>query len=378
MAKHLWGVSKPAASSGRSLITWAEINASHQGTFAMTDAWAYSDGIQAQLANGNIIVTGYTEVDNACIATLPAILDGREVTQVGSFFDPSNGIKPTGWIGGDEPAYQVGGFLELGSRLYYTKHQWYNAGGTDWEGLGYNTNYAGGAANALGMWGVTGTAAHSMRVAGQMGYAPAAVLADGYTFLAGQQATAGAAMGRYGPNMFAVKVNDATAVHGNWLTKPLIYHPEDHAVTDWWLGDRAAGMWIETANREGVLFLIAQQYGGDVWYGEYNDVTPHDPYSEYKGYHSNGWRLQAWLYDPADLMAVYNGTKDGWTCVPYEKTTLITRAPGTVTETNYSNLRGQAYQWDNLSLRDGRLIIMYTDAYGASPGGHVFNLNAIT
>lgn len=381
---------KPAVPGGgggpepgeRSLITWAEISATHQGTFIMPDEWGYSEGIHAQLSNGNIIVSGPT-IDGvqqaAGVASLPGTLNGSEATQVGSFVDPSNGLQPSGFSG-ETNVYQIGGMLEVGSRLYYTKHQWYNANGTDWESIGYNSNYAGGAANAVGMWDLSGEGVHSQRVAGQMAYAPEAVITDGYHFVAGQQAAAGAANGRWGPNMFAIQVDDGETAPGTWLSKPLIYHPDTlHKVLGWWIGDRSVGVWIETDNREGVLFLVTQQYGGDTWYGAYNLVSPPDPYSTDGGYHSNAYRLQAWLYDPADLMEVYNGTMNAWELEPYEKTTLITLAKGSSSgsETHFSSLLGVAYQWNSLSLRDGRLIVMRRNASHPNPGGHVFDLNEI-
>ena len=397
MAKHLWGVSKPISGGGggRSLITWAEIASTYQGSFITPEEFGYSEGLHTQLSDGRLLMSGHTDNQDAAIISLPPVLNGSAATIESSFSDPTNDLHPTGWDSGDSNAFIMGGMLDLGSRLYWTKHQWYNAGGTDWESLGYNTNYAGGPSNAVGLWRANGTGAHSQRVGGWMAYAPSAILADTYSLLAGQAGAAGAATGKYGPNLFAIKVNNAVGAGGNWLSKPLIWHDQTHQHPGWvppmtvggteWLGDKASGAaWIETDTREGVLFLVAQQYGGATWYGEYNQESPPDPYDQDKGYHSNAWRLQAWLFDPADLMEVYNGTKNGWECVPYEKTTLITLAPGASpgSEVVSSVIPGKAYQWFTMSLRNNRLILVrpksYQREYGASPTGQVFDLSGIT
>jgi hypothetical protein len=384
-----------STNSEKQLITWAEIASTYQGSFITPEEFGYSEGIHTQLSDGRLIMSGHTDNQDAAIISLPSVLDGSEATIESSFIDPTNDLHPTGWSPGDSNSFILGGILDLDGRTYFTKHQWYNAGATDWESIGYNTNFLGGAANAVGLWRAFGTGATSQRVGGWMAYAPPAILADTYTFLAGQAGTAGAAAGKYGPNLFAIKVNDAIGAGGDWLSKPLIWHDQTNQFPGWvppmtilggeWLGDKASGaVWIETATRKGVLFLVAQQYGGaNTWYGEYDQESPPDPYDHDKGYHSDAWRLQAWLFDPADLMAVYNGTKNGWECLPYERFTLITLASGASagSEVVSSVIPGKAYQWFTMSLRNNRLILVrpksYQREFGASPTGQVFDLSEI-
>jgi hypothetical protein len=375
----------------RSLITWAEINATHQGTFSMPYDLAYSQGHTAQLGDGNIVVggAGYSIADTATkrigVLSLPGTLDGSLATVLATYTDPTNDLLPAGWLGADD--YQLGGLLEIAGRLYFAKNQYYNATGTDWASIGYNTSYVGGSANAVGMWGLTGTGVHSQRVGGYLGYAPEAVITDGYSFTAGLQGSSGAANSRFGPNLFAVQVDDGETAPGIWLSKPLLYHDtEAHESPGWWIGSISSGIWIETENRHGVLFLVAHEVGGITWYGTVGDEVPGytDPYDNVtQAYHSAGYGVSAWLYDPADLMEVYNGTKNGWECVPYEVTPLITLSPGDDAgdEVYTSVIPGKAFQEFRLSIRDGRLIVVRPGGYSpggfSAPSGHVFDLNSI-
>ena len=52
---------------------------------------------------------------------MPSILDGSEGTRVGDWSDITQGMLPDGWGGG--PAYNVGGMLDVGDRIHFTKHQ---------------------------------------------------------------------------------------------------------------------------------------------------------------------------------------------------------------------------------------------------------------
>jgi len=329
--------------------------------------------VHGQLANGNLIVMGHPWYPMQAEISLPALLDGSEASRVGDWFDLTNGALPTGWEDG-APAYVLGGLLEIGDRLHFTKNQWYNGAGTDWETQGYRRGEA-----VHGLWKVAGAYTHHSRVGGYLSPAPLRVRADGYTYLAGLEGTSGAALGRWGPNLFAIEVDDAIAGGGSLPSRALICHDsEDHAPPGWWIGDKVSGVvWIETDTHHAVLMLLHQKLG-NTWYGE-ADVGG-DPYGGGKGYHAEGYVLKAWIYHPDHLLAVYRGERDPWTLSPVEEALLTERLPLSADETYHSLFTGTAIDELQVSLRDGRLIVLQPDGYRPGqyegmPKGYVFDLD---
>ena len=63
--------------------------------------------------------------------------------------------------------------------------------------------------------------AHHSRVGGYMSYPPQVIQEDGYVYLAGLERTSGAALGRWGPNLFAI---DPTPSVGAVSAATLICH----------------------------------------------------------------------------------------------------------------------------------------------------------
>ncbi len=391
-------------SSGLTLMTWADIAGKYTGsTFRLPTAaevpaggdFIYSSGIHAQLANGHLMVDaenhippGNSELEGEI--QLPATLNGS-AAQCIRWVDVTDSLLPAGFTGGE--TYVLGGLLELGTNLYFTKYQWYNGAGSDWGSLGYldeTTN------KSYGMWQVSGAWAHNQRVAGYMSYAPQTLSNAGYPFLAGQEGTSGAANGRWGPNLFAIQGNFPTSLNASVAAKPLLAHPDEgREFPGWWLGDKvSSAVWIETKTQQAVVVFLYQQLGGQTWYGENVDTCTctdcdppvttcgtswADPYPTYKGFHATGYHLQAWIYNPNDLYDVFNGKRDPWSVLPAEKVDLITRAPGTTTETVNSFITGNAYQQLQVSYRNGRLIIMQPNGYvqgpyESDPTGYVIQL----
>ncbi|MBN1671017.1 MAG: right-handed parallel beta-helix repeat-containing protein [Kiritimatiellae bacterium] len=359
----------PGGVGGRTLLSWADLEAGLQGTFAVPLAqdgdyrFGFSSGVHVQLQNGNILLAGHPYFDRQAQVQLPAVLDGREGARVGAWVDLTQGLLPDGWAGG--PAYYLGGMLEIGSRLHFTKYQWYNGAGTDWQTQGYYDGAYDGSGTASGMWQVSGSYAHHQRVGGYMSYAPAAIRADGYTYLAGLEGTSGGAAGRWGPNLFAIKAEPSA---GAVPSRALICHDsEPHQPDGWWIANKVTDVeWIETDTHCGVVFFVYEGLG-EKWYGEPEVGDLVDPYGGGKGYHAQGWVLKAYIYHPDDLMAVYNGEREPWSLTPVETATLTERPPGASTETHYSFFTGSAKAELQFSMRGERLIILEPGAYQASP-----------
>jgi hypothetical protein len=388
--------------TGKTLITWAELEGAFAGTFAVPmaedgdDRFGYSSGVHAQLTNGNLLVVGHPYQDNQAQVQLPTVLDGREGTRVGDWIDITQGLHPDGWDG--PPAYYVGGMLEVGNRIHFTKYQWYNGSGTNWQTQGYYDGGYDGSGTASGMWTVDNPYAHHSRVGGYVSYPPTAIRTNGYVYLAGLQGTSGAATGRWGPNLFAV---DPTPSNGTVRAATVMCHDtEAHQAPDvaasnatsawwvansptherWWIANKATDVeWIETDTHHGILYFVYRGIG-HTWYGLHDAGPGHpDPYGGTSGFHAEGWALQAWIYDPEDVMAAYRGERDPWSLAPAEAVLLTERLPGSTTETHYSFFTGPARTDLTMSLRDRRLVVLQEDGHPAdedenTPKGYVFNL----
>lgn len=396
-----WGFYRIRASPARRLLTWSDLEAGLVGTFAVPMAeegdfrFGYSSGVHAQLGNGNLLVVGHPYFDRQAEVALPETLDGREGTRVGPWIDITAGLLPDGWE--DGPACLVGGMLEVGDRVHFTKHQWYNGSGADWQTQGVYEGGHDGSGTASGMWTVDNPYSHHSRVGGHMSY-PSAALQPDWTYLAGLSGISGAAFGRWGPNLFAI---DPTPTNGVVRAATLICHDSEshqapdvaatNATNDWWIANSAANeqwwiankvtdmKWIETDTREGVVCFVYRGLG-QTWYG-LNEESPGmpDPYVDSHGYHAEGWALQVWIYDPADLLAVYRGEREPWSVAPVEVVLLSERLPGVDRQTHYSFLTGSARADLKLSFRDHRLIILQEGGYAASewentPLGYVIDV----
>lgn len=366
----------------KALLTWNQIEAALVGTFTIpaspeagTDfRFGYSNAVHGQLANGNLLVAGHPWFPMQAEVRLPAILDGSEATRVGPWSDLTDGLEPLGWTGG--PAYELGGLLEIGTRIWFTKHQWYNGAGDDWATQGFRE-----AGQANGMWRVGGLHAHHARVGGYLSPAPASLAAEGTAYLAGLEGTSGAALGRWGPNLFAIQPDETLQIGDAFPSRPLVCHDiEERAPAGWWIGDKvSSAVWIETETRHAVLFFLYQKLGA-TWYGE-ADEGGVDPYGGGKGYHAEGYALKAWIYHPDHLLAVYRGEREPWSVTPIEEVVLTERAPGSSAEVHHAFHTGGAKDELKVSVRDGRLVILQPDGYRPAgalegmPRGYVFQLD---
>ena len=335
------GFYRMRASGGRQLLTWSDLEARLVGTFAVPLGeegdfrFGYSSGVHVQLGNGNLLMVGHPYYGRQAELALPNILDGREGRRMGPWIDITGGLLPEGWE--DGPAYLVGGMLEVGDRIHFTKYQWYNGSGADWQTQGVYEGGYDGSGTTSGMWTVDNPYAHHSRVGGYLGYPPAALQPE-WTCLAGLSGISGAAFGRWGPNLFAI---DPGPSDGAVRAATLICHDSEahqvpdvaasNATSDWWVANRPGNQqwwiankvkdlkWIETDNRHGVVGFVYRGLG-QTWYG-LNEASPGlpDPYDDGgSGFHAEGWALEVWIYDPEDLMAVYRGEREPWSLAPVE------------------------------------------------------------
>ncbi|NLG35551.1 MAG: hypothetical protein GX548_09385, partial [Lentisphaerae bacterium] len=391
------------AAGGKALLTWADVAGGFAGTFGVPLAeegdyrFGYSSGVHEQLENGNLLVDGHPYYDRQAQVQVPGVLDGREGVRTGGWIDLTGGLKPPGWTEGDERIV-LGGLLQVTGRIHFTKHQWYNGSGTNWPTQGRYDGALDGSGTASGLWGVDNGYAHHSRAGGYMSEPPEALREAGYAYLAGLEGTSGAALGRWGPNLFAVR---AEVSGGEVPAATLICHPSEalqapavrasNATSAWWVANRPANetwwianqvtdmKWIETGTRHGVLCFVYRGIGQQ-WYGA-SDGGPGlpDPYGGGSGYHAEGWALQAWIYDPADLMEVFRGEREAWSLAPEEVVLLTERLPGAGAESHHSVFSGSARAGLKASVRGNRLIVLQENEHPASewentPKGYVFTL----
>ena len=390
--------------SGKALLTWADIAGGFAGTFGIPLAeqgdyrFGYSSGVHAQLTNGNLLVVGHPYYDRQAQVQLPAVLDGREGARVGNWMDITGGRVPAGWSGGEAGSLLVGGLLQLGARVYFTKYEWYNGAGTDWQTQGHYTGALDGSGTASGLWSVSNEYTHHSRVGGYLSEPPQVLKDAGYDYLAGLEGISGAALGRWGPNLFAL---NSTVTNGRLRAATLICHPEEalqgpsarcaNATSAWWVANRPTNevwwignkvtdiKWIETETRQGLLCLVYRGLG-QTWYGLGNAGSGYpDPYWDGSSYHAEGYALQVWIYDPDDVMEVYRGERAPWNLAPAEAVLLTERLPGSATETYYSVFTGTAVADLKASVRGNRLVILQPDEHPineweSTPKGYVFHL----
>jgi len=149
---------------------------------------------------------------------------------------------------------------------------------------------------------------------------------------------------------------------------------------EWWVANKVTDMkWIETDTRHGILCFVYRGIGRR-WYGlaDEGGGLP-DPYGGGSGYHAEGWALQAWIYDPDEVMAVFRGERTPWSLVPAEVVLLTERLPGAPAETRYSVFTGRANADLKASVRGNRLVVLQENEHPANewestPKGYVFQL----
>ncbi len=319
----------------KTLITWSDIEAAYSGSFTVPRAnvgvkdqnFHYSKGAFCMPNKETIILEGHVYSQQVRELKLPNKLKGNEAIPQGKWFDPTAGLLSTGETNSEY--YILGDMLAINDKIYFTKYAWYSSD-VDYDSFGYwqkNGSFSNGKAH--GLWNADHELARNLRIGGYLSPAPKKLKDKGVTFLAGQEGVWGEAIGRWGPNLFAVKFDHKKAKGTDMEAVPLIVHPDKvKAPADWWIANKVTSMiWIETKTKHGVLALFTRGYG-DMWYGEATDHNPSDPYGGGKGYHSTGKQLVAWIYNPDDLMKVYNNKMEPHQVKPVEEVILADLKPG--------------------------------------------------
>ncbi|GAA5020407.1 hypothetical protein GCM10011506_04910 [Marivirga lumbricoides] len=377
----IYTVSNVSTVAPAGIISWEDIEAGYKGSFSFPTGsegvkdqnFSYSYGAFCMLDHTSIILEGHTYSKDVRKLILPGNLNGAEATVEGNWFEPTGNLQSTGET--SNGYYRLGDLLNIDDRIYFTKYVWYNGSGEDYDSFGYlqkGTSYDNGTAH--GMWNADHELAHNMRIGGYLCQAPANLKAKGVTFLAGQEGVSGAALGRWGPNLFAVKFDDTKPVGEDMTAIPLVVHSSESTMPQyWWMANKVhSAVWIETESKHGVMILFDRGYG-DTWYGEANANNPPDPYGGGKGYHSSGKQLVAWVYDPVDLMKVYNNEMAPHEVEPVYEKILYDLKPGDSRgeETSYSFLHEN--RETRMDIKDNRLILLQA-SFGDQPTGYVVDL----
>lgn len=362
------------------ILSWDDIENGYKGFFRVPSGsegvkdqnFNYSFGAFCIFDDTHILLEGHDYSKEARKLELPTALDGSFAIVQGNWYDPTGGLLSTGMT--NPGGYRLGDLLKIEDRIYFSKHAWYNCG-TDYDSFGYrqkNTSFEDG--NSFGMWNADHILANNMRIGGYMCNSPDYLKAEGVTFLAGQEGLSGSAMGRWGPNLFAVKFDDTIPVGANINVFPLVAHDFNKEAPCWWIANRVYSVaWIETPVKRGVLMLFTRGYG-DTWYGEANANNHSDPYGGGKGYHSTGKQLVAWVYDPVDLMKVYNQEVEPYNIKPVYEKVLIDLKPGQSkgAEKFFSFFKFMVCGV-RMDMKDNRLIFIKRSS-GDKPMGFVVDL----
>lgn len=339
-------------SGQKTVLKWADINAAYKGWFAVpvaagttvNDEFGYSTGIHTQLSSGNLLMMGHIYNQKVMEVVVPTTLNGSVATTSGSWKKIVGNFKPANAVN----AWETYGMLKDGSNIRFTQNEFYNGAGTDYASQGYWDG-----TTAKGLWK---TNVHGNFVGGYMAPAPASIKAKDFTYLSGWSGSSGAAINRWGPNLFAVKDTGSSPFNA----KPLVHHPDEaRKYPNWWIADVIHSMiWLDLPTKHGVL---AFGYRGLSGFGY---KASGDPYLGGGGYTATSYEAFAWIYDPADCMAVLNGTKQPWTLEPVEKKRLIF---GDGTETLSAMFVGAPTNSFQVSINEyNRMVVSVAKSYKAT------------
>ncbi len=366
----------------KSIITWSDIAMAYSGSFSVPKGstgvndqnFHYSKGAFCMLDKETIILEGHTYSQQVRQLKIPNRFQGNNAIPEGEWFDPTGGLLSTGESSIDY--YVLGDMLAIDDKIYFTKHSWYNAEGIDYDSFGYlQKNGSFSTGETYGLWNADHELAHNLRIGGYLTNAPKTLKDDGVTFLAGQEGLYGDAAGRWGPNLFAVKFDHTKPKGAEMEVIPLIVHPDEgNAPADWWIANKVTSMiWIETKTKHGVLVLFTKGYG-DTWYGEAANNNPPDPYGGSYGYHSTGKQLVAWIYNPDDLMKVYNKKIEPHQVKPVEEVVLADLQPGNSAGQETFNSFFKQIQGVRADMYGNRLIFIQGSS-GDLPKGFVVDFS---
>ena len=322
-------------------------------TYPVTDAWAYSGHALAYYPGGDpsgpndghpgsLYAAGHVDEDLVGEISIPeSVISGNfDDLPAASVLRPLADITE-GWKDNctytDDCIYrEVDGleYLPNVDRIVWNLRDWYNAGDSDQDSLGWsNLDMTG----AQGVWHIgdrpsEDDAFHTAKTSNYLLRAPesfANQYLQGKWLIAGNAREAGARVGSQGPTLYALapwEDGDPPASGQTLDALALLYYPDvypgcmedpdqcyfpDYRVRDNWGG----GAWVQTAEKRGIL-IFGRKGLGDNCYGTQEECGG-DPCDIYKGYHSYPYEPQILFYDPQELTEVLAGTREPWEVVPY-------------------------------------------------------------
>jgi len=242
------------------------------------------------------------------------------------------------------------GLLETDKGLFVTFKAFYAVGGEDHPSQGL-VDPAGKIFGLYRLESPAGACDHN-KVAGYLCRPPRGIDAD---YLVGLCGTPGSRASSAGPSLYAVRFDPTIKVGGAQAATPILsYVPERSPMRDWDNITSVRGAaWVEAGGKEAVLFT-GHRSVGHVWYGKpevtaADGTTYVDRLKTSNGYHAERYAQGFWVYDPAEVRDVLDGT----------------RQPGEVQPVSWIDLQelgvtldgASPLGWVTASYRDGRLIV---------------------
>lgn len=242
------------------------------------------------------------------------------------------------------------GLLETDKGLFVTFKAFYAVGGEDHPSQGL-VDPEGKIFGLYRLASPAGMSDHN-KVAGYLCRPPRGIDAD---YLVGLCGTPGSRASSAGPSLYAVRFDPTLEVGAAQAATPILsYVPEQSPMRDWDNITSVRGAaWLEVGGKGAVLFTGHRSLG-HVWYGK-PEVTAADGKAYVdrlktsKGYHAEGYAQGFWVYDPAEVRDVLQGTRKPHEVQPVAWIDLQELG---VTLDGASPLG-----WVTASHRDGRLIV---------------------
>lgn len=273
------------------VLRWADIAAAYKRSFIPDAAtYTYSLAGHTQKDNGNIVMMCHQNEPGWQACEMDA--QGKKV---GDKFDVAK------WI---PPLNRTCDLLELNGKLHSVSQNWYN-GSQTYDNPGFEVFDGRTISDPVRTAGVV-----SKYSSGWMNEIPPYFKRLGYSFMCADQGSSGDACCRYGPNL-----NISKYIPGkDYPTRVLMQHSKEHPYTDadgkeWYLGDQLSSLaWIETADAWGLFGIAYRAMSGEIYQYEYDADT---------------WEIRAMIWNPQDIIDVYNGKKPTFGLRPAEEFVLV-------------------------------------------------------
>lgn len=324
------------------------------GAFAFPtgDAWSYSGHALAYYPSGDaagpddgfpgsLYTVGHAWTQHVGEISIPAPVTGTAYAALprATVLQPLADITG-GWLGNctyaPECIYrEVAGlaWLPQNGKIAWNLRDWYNVAGHDQDSVGWSNP---DRSQPAGVWhiGSRGDGVfHNARTSDYLFTAPdsfASTYLSGRSLIAGNHRQAGAFGGSQGPTLYALapwQDGNPPAPGSELTAQALLYYPENIActnndfsacafsgyrVSDNWGG----GAWIDKDGRAAVLIFGRKGLGNNC-YGVPGEDCPASLCSTDKGWHSDPYEGQILFYNPDELRAVVQGSRQPWEVQPY-------------------------------------------------------------